>query len=190
MTKNFQTRLRFTLMAPDIGMTVDCSNPMETGREENIQAHVHQTGPKGFTHTQPEMRKVSHTQWCVVSEMNSFTYGGLTCPANHSFCLEATEDFSMGQINILGRMPLDAEISPWWDDTFYEQGTQALVDTMDLVQRIITQTEYHLSQAQISHQSSKDINQHGYGPQPITVLGSGECDKKMALFVTTEQFMP
>lgn len=31
---------------------------METGREENIQAHVHQTGPKGFTHTQPEMRKV------------------------------------------------------------------------------------------------------------------------------------
>ncbi len=100
---------------------------------------------------------------------------------------------------------LDAEISPWWDDTFYEQGTQALVDTftftfmhladafiqsdlqciihgytffyqyvcslgiepttfalltqcsttepqehtMDLVQRILSQTEYHLSQAQV-----------------------------------------
>ncbi|XP_016111874.1 uncharacterized protein [Sinocyclocheilus grahami] len=100
-------------------------------------------------HGHSDAIQVSHTQWCVVSEMNSFTYGGLTCPANHSFCLEATEDFSMGQINILGRMPLDAEISPWWDDTFYEQGTQALVDTMDLVQRIISQTEYHLSQAQV-----------------------------------------
>ncbi len=30
--------------------------------------------------------QVSHTQWCVISEMNSFTYGGLTCPADHSFC--------------------------------------------------------------------------------------------------------
>ncbi len=39
----------------------------------------------------------------------------------------------MGQIDILGRMPKDAEISPWWDDTFYEHGTQALIDTMDLV---------------------------------------------------------
>ncbi|XP_056102113.1 uncharacterized protein LOC130081180 [Rhinichthys klamathensis goyatoka] len=93
--------------------------------------------------------QVSHTQWCIISEMNSFTYGGLTCPANHSFCLEVTEDFSMGQIDILGRMPKDAEVSPWWDDTFYEHGTQALVDTMDLVQNIVLQTEYHLSQAQV-----------------------------------------
>ncbi len=62
--------------------------------------------------------QVSHTQWCVISEMNSFTYGGLTCPADHSFCLEVTEDLSMGQIDILGRMPKDAEVSPWWDDTF------------------------------------------------------------------------
>ncbi len=92
--------------------------------------------------------QVSHTQWCVISEMNSFTYGGLTCPADHSFCLEVTEDFSMGQIDILGRMPKDAEVSPWWDDTFYEHGTQALIDTMDLVQNVILQTEYHLSQAQ------------------------------------------
>ncbi len=81
--------------------------------------------------------------------MNSFTYGGLTCPADHSFCLEVTEDFSMGQIDILGRMPKDAEVSPWWDDTFYEHGTQALIDTMDLVQNVILQTEYHLSQAQV-----------------------------------------
>ncbi len=62
--------------------------------------------------------QVSHTQWCVISEMNSFTYGGLTCPADHSFCLEVTEDLSMGQIDILRRMPKDAEVSPWRDDTF------------------------------------------------------------------------
>ncbi len=93
--------------------------------------------------------QVSHTQWCVISEMNSFTYGGLTCPADHSFCLEVTEDLSMGQIDILGRMPKDAEVSPWWDDTFYEHGTQALIDTMDLVQNVILLTEYHLSQAQV-----------------------------------------
>ncbi|KAI5092854.1 k23 [Silurus meridionalis] len=95
------------------------------------------------------IQMVSHTQWCVVSEMNSFTYGGLTCSANHSFCLEVTEDFSMGQVNILGRLPLDTETSPWWDDTFYEQGTQAVVDAMDLTQRLILQTEYHLNQAQV-----------------------------------------
>ncbi len=40
-------------------------------------------------------------------------------------------------------------VSPWWDDTFYEHGTQALIDTMDLVQNVILQTEYHLSQAQV-----------------------------------------
>uniref|UniRef100_A0A8C2L4P8 Uncharacterized protein n=1 Tax=Cyprinus carpio TaxID=7962 RepID=A0A8C2L4P8_CYPCA len=93
--------------------------------------------------------QVSHTQWCIISEMNPFTYGGLTCPANHSFCLEVTEDFSMGQINILGRTPQDAEVSPWWDDNFYEHGTQALVEMMDLVQKVILQTEYHLSQVQV-----------------------------------------
>ncbi len=81
--------------------------------------------------------------------MNSFTYGGLTCAADHSFCLEVTEDFSMGQIDILGRMSKDAEVSPWWDDTFYEHGTQALIDTMDLRQNVILLTEYHLSQAQV-----------------------------------------
>ncbi|KAJ8342662.1 hypothetical protein SKAU_G00325900 [Synaphobranchus kaupii] len=67
--------------------------------------------------------EVSHTQWCVISEMSSFTYGGLTCAANRTFCLEVTEDFAMGQINILGRIPLEVDISPWWEDTFYEQGT-------------------------------------------------------------------
>ncbi|KTF71378.1 hypothetical protein cypCar_00048898 [Cyprinus carpio] len=81
--------------------------------------------------------------------MNPFTYGGLTCPANHSFCLKVTEDFSMGQINILGRTPQDAEVSQWWDDTFYEHGTQTLVKMMDLVQKVILQTEYHLSQVQV-----------------------------------------
>uniref|UniRef100_A0A673KYU4 Uncharacterized protein n=1 Tax=Sinocyclocheilus rhinocerous TaxID=307959 RepID=A0A673KYU4_9TELE len=99
-------------------------------------------------HGHSDAVQVSHTQWCVVSEMNSFIYGGLTCPANHAFCLEVMEDFSMGQINILGRVPLDTSVSPWWEDTFYEQGTQALVDTMDLVQNAISQIEYHLIQAQ------------------------------------------
>ncbi len=98
--------------------------------------------------------QVSHTQWCVISEMNSFTYGGLTCPADHSFCLEVTEDFSMGQIDILRRMPKDAEVSPWWDDTFYEHGTQALIDTMDLVQNVILQTEYHLTTTEVTLQGS------------------------------------
>uniref|UniRef100_A0A3B3RSC3 Uncharacterized protein n=1 Tax=Paramormyrops kingsleyae TaxID=1676925 RepID=A0A3B3RSC3_9TELE len=85
-------------------------------------------------HGHADAVQVSHTQWCIISEMNSFTYGGLTCPANHTFCLEVTEDFTMGHINILGRVPLETDISPWWDDTFYEEGTR---------------TEYHLHQAQV-----------------------------------------
>ncbi|XP_063077401.1 uncharacterized protein LOC134467451 [Engraulis encrasicolus] len=93
--------------------------------------------------------QVSSTQWCVISEMNSFSYGGLTCPANHSFCLEVTEDFSMGALSILGRTPLDSDLSPWWEDNFYEEGTQALADTMTLVQQLIQQVDYHLNQAQV-----------------------------------------
>ncbi|XP_036399240.1 uncharacterized protein LOC118787712 [Megalops cyprinoides] len=93
--------------------------------------------------------QVSHTQWCVVSEMNSFSYGGLTCPANHTFCLEVTEDFTMGQINILGRVPMDTETSPWWEDTFYEESTHILTDAMELVQRMVQETGYHLYQAQV-----------------------------------------
>ncbi|KAL2096508.1 hypothetical protein ACEWY4_008656 [Coilia grayii] len=99
--------------------------------------------------------QVSSTQWCVTSEMNSFTYGGLTCPANHSFCLEVTEDFSMGQVHILGRTPLDTDASPWWEDTFYEEGTQALADTMNLVQQLILQVDYHLNQAQVQTNLAK-----------------------------------
>ncbi|XP_050952784.1 uncharacterized protein LOC127154943 [Labeo rohita] len=106
-------------------------------------------------HGHSDAVQVSHTQWCVVSEMNSFTYGGLTCPANHTFCLEVMEDFSMGQINILGRVLLNTNVSPWWEDTFYEQGTQALVDTMDLVQNAISQTQYHLIQAQVEANLAK-----------------------------------
>ncbi|XP_056318545.1 uncharacterized protein LOC130232591 [Danio aesculapii] len=106
-------------------------------------------------HGHSDAVQVSHTQWCVISEMNSFTYGGLTCLANHTFCLEVTEDFSMGQINILGRVPMDIDVSPWWEDTFYEQGTQTLVDTMDLVQNMILQSEYHLNQAQVEANLAK-----------------------------------
>ncbi|XP_067282481.1 uncharacterized protein [Pseudorasbora parva] len=106
-------------------------------------------------HGHSDAVQVSHTQWCIVSEMNSFTYGGLTCPANHTFCLEVKEDFSMGQINILGRVPMDADVSPWWEDTFYEQSTQDLVNTMDVVQEMILQTEYHLNQAQVEANLAK-----------------------------------
>ncbi|XP_067309631.1 uncharacterized protein [Pseudorasbora parva] len=106
-------------------------------------------------HGHSDAVQVSHTQWCIVSEMNSFTYGGLTCPSNHTFCLEVKEDFSMGQINILGRVPMDADVSPWWEDTFYEQSTQDLVNTMDLVQEMILQTEYHLNQAQVEANLAK-----------------------------------
>ncbi|XP_061084705.1 uncharacterized protein LOC133118609 [Conger conger] len=100
-------------------------------------------------HGHADAIQVSHTQWCVISEMNSFTYGGLTCPANHTFCLEVTEDLSMGQINILGRIPLEVDVSPWWEDTFYEQGTRALTELMGLVQRVVRETNYHLNQAQV-----------------------------------------
>ncbi|XP_067106269.1 uncharacterized protein [Osmerus mordax] len=51
--------------------------------------------------------QVSHTQWCVVSEMTSFSYGGLTCPANHTFCLEVREDTGMTQ-----------QAYTWWDWVF------------------------------------------------------------------------
>ncbi|XP_064200150.1 uncharacterized protein LOC135259564 isoform X2 [Anguilla rostrata] len=100
-------------------------------------------------HGHADAIQVSHTQWCVISEMNSFSYGGLTCPANHTFCLEVTEDLAMGQINILGRVPLEVDVSPWWEDTFYEQGTRALTDLMNLVEQIIRDTNYHINQAQV-----------------------------------------
>ncbi|KAJ8387972.1 hypothetical protein AAFF_G00147630 [Aldrovandia affinis] len=81
--------------------------------------------------------------------MTSFRYGGLFCPTNHTLCLEVSEDFTMGQLNILGRVPLDTDISPWWEDTFYTESTQTLIDTMELVQRLIQGTNYHLNQAQV-----------------------------------------
>ncbi|KAJ8339617.1 hypothetical protein SKAU_G00364030 [Synaphobranchus kaupii] len=55
----------------------------------------------------------------------------------------------MGQIDILGRIPLEVDVSPWWEDTFYEQGTRALTDLMDLVQKVIRETSYHIDQAQV-----------------------------------------
>lgn len=54
----------------------------------------------------------------------------------------------MGQLNILGRVPLDLDISPWWEDT-YEESTQGLSDTMDLVEGVIQKARYHLTQAQV-----------------------------------------
>lgn len=125
--------------------------------------------------------QVSHTQWCIISEMNPFTYGGLTCPANHSFCLEVTEDFSMGQINILGRTPQDAEVSQWWDDTFYEHGTQALVEMMDLVQKVILQTEYHLSQVQVETNLARKTAQILSDRLRLHTLGGTGCFEDVLL---------
>ncbi|KAJ8385355.1 hypothetical protein AAFF_G00189760 [Aldrovandia affinis] len=81
--------------------------------------------------------------------MTSFRYGGLFCPAKHTLCLEVSEDFTTGQFNILGRVPLDTDISPWWEGTFYTESIQTLTDTMELVQRLIQETNYHLNQAQV-----------------------------------------
>ena len=93
--------------------------------------------------------QVSHTQWCIVSEMNSFFYGGLSCPANHSFCLEVSEDLYMGQLNILGRVPLDTDISPWWKDTFYQESTRMVVQALEMVGQLVRETNVHLDQAQV-----------------------------------------
>ncbi|XP_048863851.1 uncharacterized protein LOC125738694 [Brienomyrus brachyistius] len=106
-------------------------------------------------HGHAEAVQVSHTQWCVVSEMDSFIYEGLTCPANHTFCLEVTDDFTMGHINILGRVPLDVDVSPWWDDTFYDEDTRTMTETMDLVQQVILQIDYHLHQAHNNNRLTK-----------------------------------
>lgn len=43
-------------------------------------------------HGHADAVQVSHTQRCIISEMNSFTYGGLTCPADYSFCVVVTEN--------------------------------------------------------------------------------------------------
>lgn len=64
-------------------------------------------------------------------------------------CLEITEDSSMGQINILGSVSMDLDVSPWWNDTFYEENTCALTDTMDLVEQNILHVDYHLTQEQV-----------------------------------------
>ncbi|KAG1932908.1 hypothetical protein F2P79_020889 [Pimephales promelas] len=55
---------------------------------------------------------------------------------------------------------MDTDVSPWWEDTFYEQSTQALVNTMDLVQEIILQTEYHLNQAQVEANLWNNLLRH------------------------------
>ncbi|XP_076843068.1 uncharacterized protein LOC143487784 [Brachyhypopomus gauderio] len=102
--------------------------------------------------------QVSHTQWCVISEMTSFSYGGLLCPANHSFCLEVRDDFTMGPLSILGRIPMDTDVSPWWEDTFYEESTKPLTDTVQLVQHLIQTTSYHLRQSQVEvHLASETV---------------------------------
>ena len=59
------------------------------------------------------------------------------------------DDFTMGELNILGRMPMDSDVSPWWEDTFYEESTRTFADTMQVVQELIQDTNYHLAQAQV-----------------------------------------
>jgi len=74
-----------------------------------------------------------------------FPDGGRTRPANHSF----HGGHSMGPLSILGRTPQGSSITPWWEDTFYEEGTQALADTMTLVRQRIQRVEDHPYQAQV-----------------------------------------
>ncbi|XP_036404298.1 uncharacterized protein LOC118791132 [Megalops cyprinoides] len=103
--------------------------------------------------------QVSHTQWCIISEITAFSYGDLSCPANHTFCLEVTEDFTMGQLNILGRVPMDADISPWSSsDTFYEASTRAVADIMELVQQMVQEISYHRNQAQVEVNLAKQTS--------------------------------
>ncbi len=45
-------------LSSPLASQVDCSDPMETRWKESVWAHVHPTGPKDFTHTQPEMWEV------------------------------------------------------------------------------------------------------------------------------------
>ncbi len=45
-------------LSSPLAFQVDCSDPMEARWKESVWAHVHQTGPKDFTHTQPEMWEV------------------------------------------------------------------------------------------------------------------------------------
>lgn len=40
------------------------------------------------------------------------------------------EDSTLGQLTILGRVPLETDVGPWWEDTFYEESTGPLT-TMD-----------------------------------------------------------
>uniref|UniRef100_A0A3B3QR56 Uncharacterized protein n=1 Tax=Paramormyrops kingsleyae TaxID=1676925 RepID=A0A3B3QR56_9TELE len=99
--------------------------------------------------------KVTYTQWCIISEMNSVTYGGLACQANHTFYLEITKDFTVGHISIPGRVTLETDVSPWWDDTFHEESIRAMTKAMDLVEQVILKTENHLHQAQVEVNSAK-----------------------------------
>uniref|UniRef100_A0A8C7JS09 Uncharacterized protein n=1 Tax=Oncorhynchus kisutch TaxID=8019 RepID=A0A8C7JS09_ONCKI len=77
---------------------------------------------------------VSHTQWRVIT--------------NHTFCLEVTEDFTIGELNILGRVPMNTDISPWWEDT-YEMSTRSLMESMAMVQELLQDSSYHLPHSQV-----------------------------------------
>ncbi|CDQ95550.1 unnamed protein product [Oncorhynchus mykiss] len=71
----------------------------------------------------------------------------LTCPANHTFCLEVTEDFTIGELNILGRVTMNT-IAPWWEDT-YEMSTRSLMESMAMVQELLQDSSYHLAHSQV-----------------------------------------
>lgn len=108
--------------------------------------------------------------------MNSVTCGGLACRANHIFCLEVTEDFTMGHIIIPEKVSLETDVSQWWDDTFHEGAIRAMTKIMDLVQQVILKTENHLHQAQVeANVTTKDCrdSDHSLSPVYVHIVGLG-----------------
>ncbi|KAJ8387995.1 hypothetical protein AAFF_G00147860 [Aldrovandia affinis] len=70
----------------------------------------------------------------------------------------------MGYLHILGRIPMARALSPWWEDTFYEEGTQDLTRMLRIVRGLLDQTEYHLSQAQI------EVNLAEHSQDPLQLI--------------------
>uniref|UniRef100_A0A3B1JRG7 Uncharacterized protein n=1 Tax=Astyanax mexicanus TaxID=7994 RepID=A0A3B1JRG7_ASTMX len=65
-----------------------------------------------------------------------------------------------GKSQLLPRDHLD--VSPWWNDTFYEENTCALTETMDLVEQTILNTNLAKKTAEILPSSSTHSAQYTY----------------------------
>lgn len=92
----------------------------------------------------------------------------LTCPANQTFYLKVTEDFSQDQLN-LGRtqvFPKSAMRLSW-------HVLLVLTNTTDLVQPVILQSEYHHSQVQVEANLTKRITDSCYSIQSTQYTTKG-----------------